>query len=110
MMRRRTRGGRPARTRAGILRQAARACESALRRAGVRARVIGSVAYGAVRAKSDLDLLILRYRGRTWGRVRAIVDDAARPYGVLVDVIFADTLPPAVRKVMLKDARRASAL
>ncbi|HLB16032.1 MAG TPA: alpha/beta fold hydrolase [Burkholderiales bacterium] len=29
---------------------------------------------------------------------------------VPVDVIFADTLPPAVRSVMLKDARRASLL
>ena len=99
-----------ARTRAGLLRRAARACESALARAGVRARVIGSVAYGAARAKSDLDLLIIAYPGKSWGQVRAIVDDAARRYGVLVDVIFADTLSSAVRKSMLKDARRASEL
>ena len=106
----RTPGGRPPRTRAGILRQAARACERALARAGVRARVVGSVAYGAVRAGSDLDLLIVSYPGKTWGQVRSTVDDAARPYGVPVDVIFADTLPPAVKNAMLKDARHASEL
>ena len=107
---RRTPGGRPPRTRAGVLRRAARHCESALARAGVRARVVGSLAYGAVRPGSDLDLLILSYAGKTWGRVRSIVQDAARPYGVPVDVIFADTLPPAVKRAMLKDARRAGEL
>lgn len=107
---RRTPAGRPPRTRAGILRQAARACEAALARARVRALVVGSVAYGAVGPESDLDLLIVSYAGRTWGRVRALVDEAAAPYGIRVDVIFADTLPPAVRKAMLKDARRAGEL
>ena len=107
---RRTPGGRPPRTRAGILRQAARACETALAGAGVRALVVGSVAYGAVRPKSDLDLLIVAYAGKTWGQVRSAVDEAARPYGIPVDVIYADTLPAAVRKAMLKDARRASEL
>lgn len=107
---RRTPGGRPPRTRAGILRQAARACERVLARAGVRMRVVGSVAYGSVRPGSDLDLLIVSYTGKTWGEVRSIVDDAARPYGVPVDVIYADTLPPAVRKAMLKDACHASEL
>ena len=103
-------GGRPPYTRAGILRRAARACARALARAGVRARVVGSLAYGGVHADSDLDLLILSHRGQTWGKVRSIVDDAAQPYGVPVDVIYADTLPPAVRKAMLKDARRAGEL
>jgi hypothetical protein len=42
--------------------------------------------------------------------VRAVVDEAAGPYGVPVDVIFADTLPRAIRKAMLKDARHASEL
>lgn len=107
---RRTPGGRPPRTRAGILRRAARACERALAGAGVRSLVVGSVAYGAVRAGSDLDLLIVSYAGKTWGEVRSVVDAAARPYGVPVDVIFADTLPPAVRKALLKDARHAGAL
>jgi predicted nucleotidyltransferase len=107
---RRTPVGRPPRTRAGILRRAARACESALAHAGVSALVVGSVAYGAVRPESDLDLLIVSYAGKTWGRVRAVVDEAAGPYGVPVDVIFADTLPRAVRKAMLKDARHASEL
>ena len=38
----------------------------------------------------------------------AILRRAARACGVRVDVIFADTLPPAVKRAMLKDARRAS--
>ncbi|MEK7731128.1 MAG: nucleotidyltransferase domain-containing protein [Planctomycetota bacterium] len=107
---RRVPGGRPPRTRGGVLKQAARACGSALAHAGVRALVVGSVAYGAVRPESDLDLLILSHAGKTWGQVRAVVDEAAAPYGIPVDVIFADTLPQAVRKAMLKDARRASEL
>jgi predicted nucleotidyltransferase len=107
---RRVPGGRPPHTRRGVLRQAARACGSALADAGVRALVIGSVAYGAVRPESDLDLLILSHAGKTWGQVRAVVDEAAGPYGIPVDVIFADTLPQAVRRAMLKDARRASEL
>ncbi len=107
---RRVPGGRPPCTRGGVLKQAARACGSALARAGVRALVVGSVAYGAVRPESDLDLLIVSHAGKTWGQVRAVVDEAAAPFRVPVDVIFADTLPQAVRKAMLKDARRASEL
>jgi predicted nucleotidyltransferase len=90
--------------------QAACACEAALAKTGVRALVVGSLTYGEVRPESDLDLLIVSYLGKTWGDVSSVAADAARPYGVPVDVIFADTLPFAVRKVMLKDARRASQL
>ena len=107
---RRTPAGRPPRTRSSILRHAARACETALAGAGVRALVVGSLAYGGVRPESDLDLLILSYPGKKWSEVSAIAAAAARPYGVPVDVIFADTLPPVVKKAMLKDARRASVL
>src|SRR3990172_4024534 len=107
---RRTPAGRPPRTRESILRQAARACETALARAGVRALVVGSLAYGGVRPESDLDLLIVSYPGKKWSEVASAATEAARPYGVPVDVIFADTLPPAVRKAMLKDARRAGQL
>ena len=107
---RRTPAGRPPRIRSSILRQAARACEIALTKAGVRALVVGSLAYDGVGSESDLDLLIVSYPGMKWSEVNAIVADAARPYGVPVDVIFADTLPPAVRRAMLKDAQRASIL
>jgi predicted nucleotidyltransferase len=106
----RTPAGRPPQTRAGVLRQAARACEEALAKAGIRALVVGSLAYGQVRPESDLDLLIVSYAGRTWHEVQSIAAAAAAPYEVRVDVIFADTLPGAVRKAMLKDARRASVL
>jgi predicted nucleotidyltransferase len=102
--------GRPPRARASALRRAARACESALADAGVRALVVGSVAYGGIRPESDLDLLIVSYPGRTWSEVSAIAGAAARRYGVPVDVIFADTLPPAIRRTLLKDARSASVL
>ena len=107
---RREPAGRPPRTRASVLRRAARACEAALARAGVRALVVGSLAYGGVRPESDLDLLVVSYPGKKWSEVSAVATAAARPYGVPVDVIFADTLPPAVRKAMLKDARRAGVL
>jgi predicted nucleotidyltransferase len=107
---RRDPAGRPPRTRASVLRRAARACETALAAAGIRALVVGSLAYGGVRPESDLDLLIVSYPGRKWSEVSAIAAAAARPYGVPVDVIFADTLPPAVRKALLKDARSASVL
>lgn len=107
---RREPAGRPPRTRASVLRRAAQACEAALADQGIRALVVGSLAYGGVHRDSDLDLLIVSYPGKKWSEVSAIATDAARPYGVPVDVIFADTLPPAVRRAMLKDARRASLL
>lgn len=105
---RRTPAGRPPRARSSLLRQAARACDTALAGAGVRALVVGSLAYGGVRPESDLDLLIVSYPGKKWSEVSAIAAGAALPYGVPVDVIFADTLLPAVKKAMLKDAQRAS--
>ncbi|MGQ0543877.1 MAG: nucleotidyltransferase family protein [Betaproteobacteria bacterium] len=107
---RRTAAGRPPRARASVLRQAARACEAALAREGARALVVGSLAYGGVRPESDLDLLIVSYPGKKWSEVSSAAAAAAQPYGVPVDVIFADTLPPAVRRAMLKDARRARVL
>ncbi|OGA65288.1 MAG: hypothetical protein A3G83_07310 [Betaproteobacteria bacterium RIFCSPLOWO2_12_FULL_68_20] len=107
---RRAPAGRPPFRRESVLKQAARACEAALARAGVRALVVGSLAYGGVRPESDLDLLIVSYPGKKWSEVASAATEAARPYGVPVDVIFADTLPPAVRKAMLKDARRAGQL
>ena len=107
---RRTPAGRPPRTRASLLRRAARACDTALADQGIRALVVGSLAYGGVHSESDLDLLIVSYPGKKWSEVSAIALHAARRYGVPVDVIFADTLPPAVRSVMLKDACRASLL
>ena len=105
---RRTLAGRPPRRRVAILRRAARACATALSRTGVHALVVGSLAYGAVRPESDLDLLIVSYPGKTWNQVSTVAAEAARACGVRVDVIFADTLPPAVKRAMLKDARRAS--
>ena len=96
--------------RAGVLRQAARACEIALAKEGVRALVIGSLAYADIRPESDLDLLIVSYPGKQWSEVSRIAADAARPFDVPVDVIFADTLWPAIRRAMLKDARPASRL
>src|SRR3989304_3665589 len=83
---RRAPGGRPPRTRSGVLKQAARACARALADAGVRVLVVGSVAYGAVRPESDLDPLIVSHAGKTWGQVRAIVDEAAAPCRVPVAV------------------------
>ncbi|MFH1044037.1 MAG: nucleotidyltransferase domain-containing protein, partial [Pseudomonadota bacterium] len=77
---RRPPAGRPPRSGTAILRRAARACDAALGRAGVRALVVGSLAYGAVRPGSDLDLLIVSYPDRTWHEVSALAAAAARPY------------------------------
>jgi predicted nucleotidyltransferase len=107
---RRDPAGRPPRSRANVLRRAARACEAALDQAGVRALVVGSLAYGGVQPESDLDLLVVAYPGKKWSEVVAIAAAAARPYGVPVDVIFADTLPPVIRRTLMKDARSASVL
>lgn len=104
------RDGRPLRTHRGLLRQAARACGSALAEAGVGAFVVGSVAYDAIHPESDLDLLIVSHAGKTWGQVRALVDAAAGPYAIRIDLIYAETLPPAIRRAMLKDARRSGEL
>ena len=101
---RRAPAGRPPRLGASLLRRAARACETALADAGVRALVVGSVAYDAVRSESDLDLLIVSCRSKKWSEVSSIARQAARQYGVPVDVIFAETLPPSVKRAMLKDA------
>jgi predicted nucleotidyltransferase len=76
----------------------------------VRALVVGSLAYGGVRPESDLDLLIVSYPGKRWSDIRETAEAAVRPYGVRVDLIFADTLPPTIRRVTLKDARRAGDL
>jgi len=103
-------GDRAIRVPPRTLRRAARACEAALKLAGVRARVVGSLAYGDVRPESDLDLLILAHPGRSWADVWSIAADTARPYSVPVDVIFAETLPRAVRRAMLKDARHADSI
>ena len=107
---RRTPAGRPPRTRASVLRQAARACEAAFAKAGIRALVVGSLAYGGVHRESNLDLLIVSHPGKTWHEVDALVAEAVRPYGVPVDIIFAGILPAAVKKALLKDARHAGVL
>ena len=67
--------------------------------------VTGSAASGRAHAQSDLDLLVLTHPGRTWAQVEEIAFAAAAPYGVPVDVVFAENLPPAVRTVMLRQAR-----
>ena len=74
---RRTPAGRPPQARASVLRQAARACDAALAKAGARALVVGSLAYGGVRPESDLDLLIVSYPGKSWGEVSAVAAEAA---------------------------------
>ena len=84
--------------------RSARACESALAHAGIKSLVVGSVAYGDIRPASDLDLLVVSYHGRGWDEASAIAKEAARPFGIPVDVIFADTLPRAIQHAMLKDA------
>jgi predicted nucleotidyltransferase len=88
---------------------AAAACLKALRAAKVNALVTGSAASGATHAGSDLDLLVLAHPGRSWAQVEEIAYAAAAPFGVPVDVVFIETLPPAVRTVMLRQAHAGPA-
>jgi predicted nucleotidyltransferase len=88
---------------------AAAACLKALRAAKVNALVTGSAASGAAHAGSDLDLLVLSHLGRSWAQVEEIAYAAAAPFGVPVDVVFIETLPPAVRTVMLRQAHAGPA-
>ena len=65
---------------------------AALDRAGVEARVFGSLATGRMHPKSDLDLLVLAREHKSWGETARIASRAAD--GFPVDLVFAETLSP----------------
>ena len=88
-----------------LLQTVAARVDIALRAAGVDCVPIGSFAAGAVRPDSDLDLLVLRHPGKSWAQVDRIAASAAEGSGVVVDLVFAETLRPADKARML--ARRA---
>ncbi len=106
----RTRIGRLLRARAEVRRQRALRLASAalraLRRAGVKARLVGSLPKGTFRADSDVDFLI-ESRGRmsepaVVGLIEAAMQDM--PF----DVVFADRADPALLKLMREEAERGA--
>jgi predicted nucleotidyltransferase len=73
-------------------RAAAKRVLAALERVGVEVRVFGSLASGRMHPKSDLDLLVLARRGRSWAETGRIAAGAAG--GFPFDLVFAETLSP----------------
>lgn len=65
---------------------------AALARAGVEARVFGSLATGRMHPKSDLDFLVLAHHGTSWAETGRVAAGAAN--GFPVDLVFAETLSP----------------
>jgi transcriptional regulator with XRE-family HTH domain len=94
-------GGRAAARRATAL-GLARATLHALRRRGVRARVIGSLAKGGFRATSDVDYLI-EDRGRlAESQVTSAIERSMR--GFAFDVVFAERADPVLLAMMREEA------
>lgn len=87
----------------------ARAALRALRKAGVSARIVGSLAKGSFRAGSDVDYLIEDRNGLAEGEIVRLVEAAM--HGFPFDVVFAERVDPEILRLMREEARRgASAL
>lgn len=77
----------------------------ALHRAGVSARIVGSLAKGTFRAGSDVDFLIEARGGLSDSRVVGIVEESMK--GFPFDVTFADRADPRLLAMMREEARLA---
>lgn len=90
-------------------REALRLAEAALRklrRAGIAARVVGSLAKGAFRTDSDVDFLIESRGGLPESRIGDLIESAMR--GFPFDVVFAERADPVLLKLMREEARRGA--
>ena len=90
-------------------REALRRAEAVLRKlrgAGVKARVVGSLAKGAFRADSDVDYLIENRGGLPESRISGLIEAAMR--GFPFDIVFADRVDPVVLKLMREEASRGA--
>lgn len=75
----------------------------ALRKAGVRGRIVGSLAKGGFRVDSDVDFLI-EDRGRLGeSRVAAIIEAAMGDFPF--DVVYAERVDPVLLRAMREEAR-----
>ena len=75
-----------------------------LRRAGVTARVVGSLAKGGFRADSDVDYLIENRGSLPEFRIGDLIESAMR--GFPFDVVFAERTDPVLRRHMREEAKR----
>lgn len=75
-----------------------------LRRAGVTARLVGSLAKGALRADSDVDYLIENRGGLPESRVSDLIEAAMQ--GFPFDVVFAERADPVLLRHMREEAKR----
>jgi transcriptional regulator with XRE-family HTH domain len=78
----------------------------ALRRSGVSACVVGSLARGRFRADSDVDFLVEDRAGLPESRILGIVEAAMR--GFPADVTFAERADPRLLAMMRQEARRGA--
>jgi DNA-binding XRE family transcriptional regulator/predicted nucleotidyltransferase len=104
-----------ARTRiAGLLRDraearrrfATRLAESTLRKlrkAGVAARVVGSLAKGTFHARSDVDFLVEKRGPLSESDIASIIESSMT--GFPFDVVFADRVDPTLLELMLREAK-----
>jgi len=90
-------------------REARALAETALRRlrkAGVSARIVGSLAKGTFRADSDVDYLIEDRGGLPESRISILIEAAMR--GFPFDVVYADRADPVLLRHMREEARRGA--
>lgn len=78
----------------------------ALRKEGVRASVIGSLAKGKFRADSDVDFLVEERAGLSEPRILGIVEAAMGRFPF--DVTFAERADPRLLAMMREEARRGA--
>jgi len=77
-----------------------------LRKAGVSARIVGSLAKGSLRTDSDVDYLIEDRGGLPESRISGLIEAAMR--GFPFDVVFADRADPVLLRLMREEARRGA--
>lgn len=78
----------------------------ALRREGVSACIVGSLAKGGFRANSDVDYLVEERGAVAESRVMSIVEGSMK--GFPFDVTFADRADPKLLAMMREEARRGA--
>jgi len=79
-----------------------------LRKAGVSARIVGSLAKDKFRADSDVDYLIEDRGGLPESRVIGLIETAMRKFPF--DVVFADRVDPVLLKFMREEAKRGASV
>jgi transcriptional regulator with XRE-family HTH domain len=92
--------------RAGEAHALAAAALRRLRKAGVAARIVGSLAKGSFRADSDVDYLIEDRGGLSEARIGDLIEAAM--HGFPFDAIYADRTDPVLLRHLREEARRGA--